>query len=140
MQLPPSLAFDPDRAERFLVELRRGFAGQIAWEPRHASWFGEEAQTLLQRYRVARVAADPPLHPGAGEPGGHEGLVYVRLHGSPRIYYSSYGDAYLDDLALRLRRSSAEETWCVFDNTASGAAFWNALALKDRLDADSRVA
>jgi len=135
VQLPPSLAFDPDRAESFLVALRRSFAGRIAWEPRHASWFGKEARALLLRYRVARVAADPPLHPGAEEPDGDGDLVYVRLHGSPRVYYSSYEDAYLDALADRLRRYTAQEVWCVFDNTASGAAFWNALALKDRFDA-----
>lgn len=134
VQLPPSLAFDPDRSERFLIDLRRGFAGHIAWEPRHASWFGAEAQALLRRYRVARVAADPPLHPGGGDPGGFPGLAYVRLHGSPSVYYSSYEDTFLDDLVARLRQGTAEETWCVFDNTASGAAFWNALAVKDRLD------
>jgi uncharacterized protein YecE (DUF72 family) len=32
--------------------------------------------------------------------------------------------------------STAEEVWCVFDNTASGAAFENACELRERLIAD----
>jgi uncharacterized protein YecE (DUF72 family) len=44
---------------------------------------------------VARVAADPAVVPEAVRPGGWTGLVYYRLHGSPRIYYSAYAPEYL---------------------------------------------
>jgi uncharacterized protein YecE (DUF72 family) len=47
------------------------------------------------------------------------------------MYYSSYDEAALCALASRLRDASAEETWCVFDNTTSGAATANALILKE---------
>jgi uncharacterized protein YecE (DUF72 family) len=77
--------------------------------------------------------------PEAGEPGGAPDPVYYRLHGSPRVYYSAYDAAYLDALATRLREHAAagRRAWCVFDNTASGAAASNALALLARLDADA---
>jgi uncharacterized protein YecE (DUF72 family) len=86
-------------------------------------------------HRIARVAADPARVPAAAVPGGCAELVYVRLHGSPVTYRSPYSDAYLAELATRLRAAAAEapEVWCIFDNTASGAAAGNALKLVDEL-------
>ena len=130
VQLPPSLAFDPAVAEAFFETFRRLFGGDIACEPRHASWFGAEADTLLAAHRIARVAADPARHLAAGEPGGWLGLAYWRLHGSPRIYYSPYDEAALRALATGLRSGPAADVWCIFDNTASGAAAVDALALQ----------
>ena len=130
VQLPPSLVFSPTLAREFLRSLRERFDGGVVCEPRHASWFSTEAERLLVEFRVARVAADPPPVAGAGQPGGWSGLVYYRLHGSPRVYYSSYADAYLHDLASALLSVAASaQVWCIFDNTAAGAAVANALAL-----------
>jgi uncharacterized protein YecE (DUF72 family) len=135
VQLPPSLVFDARVARAFFRMLRKHFARGIALEPRHASWFSDKAEALLNEYEVSRVAADPPRIQGGGEPGGWHGLAYLRLHGSPKVYYSSYGDHYLDSLVntlkdLRHRRIPA---WCIFDNTALGAATANALSVMDRL-------
>ena len=41
---------------------------------------------MLAGFHVARVAADP----GGEPPGGWNGLIYHRLHGSPEIYHSDY--------------------------------------------------
>jgi uncharacterized protein YecE (DUF72 family) len=130
-QLPPSLAYDTRVARAFFTALRKQFDGGVALEPRHASWLGEPAERLLKSFEIARVAADPTRAKGDGEPGGWPGLAYFRLHGSPRIYYSSYEDDYLDALAVKLRALQRRRipTWCIFDNTASGAATGNALSL-----------
>ena len=140
VQLPPSLRFEPEVAAAFLDDLRRRFAGGVAVEPRHETWFDATAGELLARHAVARVAADPARVPDAALTGGFAGLAYVRLHGSPRMYYSSYDDDYLDALALRLRELAvaARDVWCIFDNTAHGAAAANALSLVDRLTATPR--
>lgn len=130
VQFPPKLAFEAAAANRFFTHLRRGWAGAVACEPRHASWFEGEADALLVAHEVARVAADPARHPAAGEPGGWRGLAYWRLHGAPRMYYSAYGAPALGGLAEALRASGAQEAWCIFDNTASGAAAADALALQ----------
>lgn len=130
VQLPPSLAFDAAVAGAFFRLMRERTALPIALEPRHGSWFGDEPAALLVEHRVARVAADPARVPAAALPGGWQGLAYWRLHGSPRTYYSSYDTDYLTALAGSLRASAAERpTWCIFDNTASGAAAANALEL-----------
>lgn len=135
VQLPPSLAYDAANAKAFLADLRARHSGPVVIEPRHASWFTEDVADLLYAYRVGQVAADPACVPAAAEPGGWPELVYVRLHGSPEIYYSNYDAPFLDRLAERLRgyAERAREVWCIFDNTARFAATPNALSLLARL-------
>jgi uncharacterized protein YecE (DUF72 family) len=135
VQLPPSLELVEESATAFFQALRARAAVPLACEPRHPSWFSAAADDLLAGVGVARVAADPARVPAAAEPGGARVLCYVRLHGSPRMYYSSYSPEYLDALANTLEREAAagREVWCVFDNTAHGAATGNALDLLERL-------
>ncbi len=136
VQLPPSLALDERSAHNFFEVLRSVYEGPVVCEPRHQTWFSSGAGGLLEQYRVARVGADPPPAAGADEPGGWPDLVYLRLHGSPRKYWSSYDDGYLTVLATSLSRIAASaDVWCVFDNTASGAALANALDLSELVSA-----
>ena len=129
VQLPPSLAFEPEVAAAFFAELSAGWRRKIACEPRHPSWFEPGADAMLADRRVARVAADPARVPSAAEPGGWRGLTYYRLHGSPATYRSSYDDGRLEAYAERVAAGPAP-TWCIFDNTASSAATGDALKLK----------
>jgi uncharacterized protein YecE (DUF72 family) len=135
VQLPPSLAFDEGVADTFFAALRSRFAIALACEPRHASWFEPAADALLGKHQIARVAADPALIEAAARSGGWRGLSYYRLHGSPRIYRSSYDEQALAKYAemLATDRQSGREAWCIFDNTASSAATGNALRLKELL-------
>ncbi len=129
-QLPPRLALDPAAAETFFSILRQLHSGPVALEPRHPSWFDPAADSLLQSFSIARVVADPAITPRAAQPGGHPGLLYLRLHGSPRTYYSAYTPESLAAIAVTLQQTSASEIWCIFDNTASGAAATDALTLE----------
>ena len=131
VQLPPSLAFDRSVAAGFFGTLRDRFDGDAACEPRHASWFGAEADALLAEMRIARVAADPARAPGADLRGGWAGLAYYRLHGSPQIYRSSYTADYLGKIAESVTAAvdAGVPAWCIFDNTTVGAAAGNALQL-----------
>ena len=135
VQLPPKLSFDPGAAEGFFAHLQENIDAKVVCEPRHPGWFEPAAGALLERLRVARVAADPALGPAAAVPGGWPGLAYWRLHGSPRIYRSSYDEAALDDYAAQIRAAltAGNEAWCMFDNTAGSAATGNALGLMERL-------
>jgi uncharacterized protein YecE (DUF72 family) len=128
VQLPPKLAYDAALATHFFAHLRRHDRGVVACEPRHPTWFTPEADACLREFAVSRVAADPAIVAAAGLPGGDAALRYIRLHGSPQTYWSSYDDVRLETLAVTI---AAEESpvWCIFDNTARGAATANALAL-----------
>ena len=124
-QLPPSLRFDAGDAEDAFAAMRRTFPGTLVLEPRHKSWSSPLARVLLQEYAIDRVLADPaPVWPMSDF---SEAPRYVRLHGAPQIYYSRYSDAEIRVFAERLAAGS----WCVFDNTASGAAIENALTMRE---------
>ncbi|WP_346657392.1 DUF72 domain-containing protein [Pseudomonas sp. dw_612] len=130
IQLPPSLAYDPVTAAAFFRMLRQRYEGTAVLEPRHETW--REANGLLIEHRIGRVAADPSPITGGTTPGGWSGVRYWRLHGSPRIYYSDYDVSRLQVLAAKIQLSAqaGAETWCIFDNTASGFALGNALSLR----------
>ncbi len=146
VQLPPSLAFDAARDAAFFAGLRARHPGAIVCEPRHPTWFADEAHALLRAHRVGRAGADPACAPGAGEPGGWLGpngdgrgaVLYYRWHGSPRMYWSDYPDAWLAGRAAALARwPSDAERWCIFDNTGGGFAMPNALAFRAMVDDQS---
>jgi uncharacterized protein YecE (DUF72 family) len=132
VQLPPSLQFDAALAGGFFTLLKKSFSCMLACEARHPSWFSDEATALMTSEQIARVIADPPK----GQPGPHVPTtadIYVRLHGYPRVYYSAYDQGYIAQLArdMAVHNSFGRTVWCVFDNTASGAAVPNAVALLD---------
>lgn len=130
VQLPPSLAFESRTARTFFTLLRERHDGPVVCEPRHASWFELEAEKLLIRHRIGRVAADPAVVPAAAFPGGWPGIVYYRLHGSPRKYWSIYEVERVARWAQALRAlPRGTLAWCVFDNTAGGGAAGNALQM-----------
>lgn len=134
IQLPPKLDFDADVAAVFFAAMHARFDCMLACEARHPGWFDTEATAVLTEARVTRVIADP----ANGQPGAHvptTAAIYTRLHGAPRIYYSSYSDAYLDQLTadIATHQQAGRDVWCIFDNTASGAATANALAVQQGL-------
>jgi uncharacterized protein YecE (DUF72 family) len=134
LQLPPKYAFEARRVGRFLDLLRQRHTGPVVCEPRHATWTSDAAVRLLVKFRVARVAADPPRAPGLDTPGGWPGVLYYRWHGSPRPYFSSYSGEQLAALAVKLSEATVD-AWCIFDNTGSGSAAGNALDLRAHLGA-----
>ena len=132
VQLPPSLEFEFDVAHSFLVALRERYDGAVAVEPRHATWFAPASTCLLRGHRCTRVAADPARVPAAARVGAWKEVEYRRLHGSPRIYASSYDEVYLRRLATKLVRAqkAGKMPWCIFDNTMFGSAAANGLTLQ----------
>jgi uncharacterized protein YecE (DUF72 family) len=135
VQLPPSLKFDEALATGFFALLKESFHCMLACEARHPTWFGEEATQLLVDAGITRVIADP----AKGQPGEHVPTtadIYVRLHGSPRVYYSSYDTGYISHLAvdMAVHVAAGRNVWVIFDNTASGAAVPNAVDLVDAFE------
>jgi uncharacterized protein YecE (DUF72 family) len=132
IQLPPSFAFERRLARSFLTLLRRHFEGSAVIEPRHRSWFEPAAEEVLREFDIGRVGSDPALVAAAATPMVGTRLLYRRLHGSPRMYFSSYDESYLERLARDMTAPSrSREHWCIFDNTAHGFATANALRLAE---------
>ena len=131
-QLPPSLAFEPDRLAQFFALLPRTGAQAAdlarrhdervkgrtrldvdprmrlrhALEVRHASFEVPSFIDLLRRSEIALVVADTagkwPLIEDVTAD-----FVYVRLHGDEKIYESGYTDAALDVWADKWLRGAA---------------------------------
>jgi len=133
VQLPPSLGFDEAVVRRFFEALRCRFDKSVVVEPRHETW--RSAQQLLIDYQVGQVGASPSRFELDGQPSGWSGIAYWRLHGVPVVYRSAYTDQYLRELAAQLKRAHDQGTipWCIFDNTASGAAVGDALSMRSYL-------
>jgi uncharacterized protein YecE (DUF72 family) len=76
VQLPPSLSFDASVVTPFLDAVRKVYNGPMVCEPRHATWFSSAVASLLDRYGISRVAADPPPVPEATVPAGWPRVAY----------------------------------------------------------------
>jgi uncharacterized protein YecE (DUF72 family) len=180
-QLPASSKFDPERLEGFLRALPKtaGEAAQLArrhdarakhgvhlqtddesrrlrhvLEPRDVSFLGAACVELLRAHNVALAISDSPHWPYAEEPTAD--FMYLRLHGSQKLYASQYTDAELDAWAARVRafrrgimpkdarrittaRVSKQErdVYVYFDNDAQAFAAQDALRLIARLSRKS---
>ena len=130
VQTPPTFHYEERRCRTFFLLLRAHFDGAVAVEPRHRSWFTPAAELLFNELALSRVAADPAPVPGGERPSGSQRLVYYRLHGSPHLYHSAYSaDVKRTVTQLLTDALDHRETavWCIFDNTAEGAALSDAL-------------
>ncbi|MFO7653341.1 MAG: DUF72 domain-containing protein [Candidatus Krumholzibacteriia bacterium] len=126
-----------------------------ALEFRSEHFLTAEVVRLCRRHGVALVFADSGDWPYVEEITA--GFVYVRLHGSPRTYASSYSGAALDDWAHKVRRWAAGDepprprrvtdrrpprrkhrtVYVYFDNDHHAHAPRNARALAERLGVES---
>jgi uncharacterized protein YecE (DUF72 family) len=90
---------------------------------------------VLREHGVSRVMADPP----AGQPGAHvptSAASYIGLHGTPKVYYSSYPPEFLREVEQRMvaMAQPGADLWCIFDNTAEGHSVPNALEVLRGVD------
>ncbi|MDF2695021.1 MAG: hypothetical protein K0S65_3404 [Labilithrix sp.] len=166
-QLPPQLGFDAERIEAFLASLPRTTAQaaelatchdarlkhgayldvrddrpiRYALEVRHESFDDPAFVRLLRRANVALCVADtagkwPYLEDVTAD------LVYVRLHGSRRLYASGYSSHKLDEWAERIRgwHRGGRDVYVYFDNDVKVRAPFDAMNLAARLGHGKRVA
>lgn len=142
VQLPPKLKFDQHVAGSFFDVLHERANVKVVCEPRHPSWFGDDASDLFIAHNITRVIADPPIVGVDHVPPLKSDTIYIRLHGSHDMYRSAYSESYLSELGLWINRQldARVQVWCVFDNTAVGAALGNALFLKRWMSASRNIA
>ena len=133
LQLPGRLDWQRRVVQRFFGRLQDRIEVPVVCEPRHPSWCCASAERLFERLGVSWVCADPVRVCHNRSVAGR--IRYYRLHGSPRVYWSSYTESALSALAMQIQedRRSAQQVWCIFDNTAAGAAWNNAQTLNAKL-------
>ncbi|PRY31013.1 DUF72 domain-containing protein [Umezawaea tangerina] len=133
-QLPPWLPFEASRLTTFLTQLP---PGRHAVEARHSTFDTPEFTDLLHSHNIATVLADSGgKYPVLDTPTAD--FIYIRLHGPGELYVGDYSEAALEGWAERVRGWAVErDVFVYFDNTMSGAAPYNAMALSERLGIQS---
>lgn len=128
LQFPPSLPFDPFFLENLFESIRHSYLGPIVIEPRNSTWNCNEALELMMNFGVSKVVADPERCHITKRHIDYAGLTYLRYHGTPDIYRSSYSDEILKELKEKVAEAP-KDLWIIFDNTTLGHATENALKL-----------
>ena len=128
-QLPPSLSFNEKEFAHFCKCLNP--SKSHALEVRHPSWITDRLFAILEKHNIAFCIADT-----AGRYPYHEvvtaDFVYVRLHGSKKLYASDYSEEELQTWAKKVREWE-RDAYVYFDNDFAGHAVKNAKRLKEIL-------
>jgi uncharacterized protein YecE (DUF72 family) len=129
-QLPPSYTYSPEHLEKIISNMDQQYNNVI--EFRHRSWWEPIVYTELGKNNICFCTVS---YPGLPDPLiVNSPFVYVRLHGVPQLYYSTYSKEYLHKLATELKeKTSIKKRYIYFDNTASLAAIQNANEIKELL-------
>jgi len=129
-QLPPSLTFDEHRFEEFCRALpASGY--RYAVEVRHASWLTDRFYALLKKYGIALCISDTAGCYTLDETVTAD-FLYIRLHGSRKLYVSIYTEQELEHWADKIIAWD-RDTYVYFDNDHAGHAPQNALRLSKLL-------
>lgn len=126
-QFPPNYHYDAEKLEHIISKLDPKFKNVI--EFRHESWWTPEAVTKLANHNITMCSVS---HPKLPETVFTESkLVFVRLHGTPRMFYSDYSNEQLSALKDSIEKDkSVEKIFIYFNNTAGTAGILNALEMK----------
>jgi uncharacterized protein YecE (DUF72 family) len=121
LQLPPTMAAEPDRLDATLACFPR--AVRVAVEFRHRSWYRDEIRSILAAYGAALCLSDRHGRPQQPEPWRTAGWSYLRLHhgiASPRPCYGRTSiDSWARRMAERWRRG---DVYVFFNNDPRGCA------------------
>jgi len=133
-QFPPSFRLDLAKLDSFCA-LLEAVAGHTrhAFEFRHSSWFAPELYEFLRQRNLGLCVADAPRWPTCEEVTAD--FVYVRFHGSERLYSSCYSTEELKTWAEKIARWRREgrDVFAYFNNDAEGFALQNARELTNLL-------
>jgi len=129
LQLPPNMGFREEILIAFCRNLDPSF--QHALEIRHPSWIDPLVFKILREYNIAFCLSDT-----AGKYPYHEEItgdfIYVRLHGSRKLYASDYSEDEIQGWALKIQNWKSQ-AYIYFDNDFQGFAVKNAQRLQEVL-------
>lgn len=122
-QLPPSIRYEESILNEIIEALNPAFINVI--EFRHKSWWSKKVYDALAQNYIVFCTVSHPSMPSTlvvNSP-----ISYIRLHGVPRMFYSSYGDQELLDLYEAIqKKTKIKQAFIYFNNTADTAGVINA--------------
>ena len=135
-QLPPSLALNLERLERFLEVVPNDVVG--VFEFRHPSWYVPETYRLLERRGASFCTHD--MKGSKSERMAVGSVAYVRFHGAGGKYWGRYPDQELRSWAewMSEQAVAGRPVWAYFNNDIDGHAVLDAQTLKSMLQQTQR--
>ncbi|MBF4491327.1 DUF72 domain-containing protein [Flavobacterium sp. MR2016-29] len=122
-QFPPSYQFTSERLHQIIDNLDLNFKNVV--EFRHESWWNKEVWNAFLENNITFCSVSHPQLPQTifkDFP-----LIFIRLHGVPKMFYSSYSTQELVDIKAEI---ASKPAFVYFNNTASEAGILNALELQ----------
>lgn len=129
-QLPPSYHYSPENLQSVINNLDSNFENVV--EFRHQSWWIPEVWKALVKNNITFCSVSHPQLPETiftAFP-----LIYIRLHGNEKLFYSSYSTEKLSTIATSVSDNNEKKTFIYFNNTASTAGILNALEIKKTIN------
>lgn len=128
-QLPPSFREDRETLEQFCLLLQEDPVSRRTrhvFEFRHNSWCQPQVYKILEEHNIALCIADAPRWPRTEEVTAD--FVYIRFHGSQKLYTSSYTSEELKEWARKICHwfEQGKDIYAYFNNDAGGYAVANA--------------
>src|SRR5436190_7032746 len=125
-QLPPKFVYTEERLDLIMSNMHKGFKNTI--EFRHESWWTSEVYKKLKEENIIFCGISHPTLPD--DVIITDKIAYYRLHGVPKLYYSSYKQTTLKKIANTLAGDKkVKEAFIYFNNTATPGAIENAVLL-----------
>jgi uncharacterized protein YecE (DUF72 family) len=128
-QLPPSLTFDLDLLQDFLLTLSPQYKNVI--EFRHESWYREEVYELLRAHNIIFCVVSAPELPDRIVETSE--ISYYRFHGRIGWYKYNYSEEELEDWSEAIKKTKAKECYAYFNNDYQAHAIWNCKRLSELL-------
>ncbi|MDQ3110158.1 MAG: DUF72 domain-containing protein [Bacteroidota bacterium] len=128
-QLPPTFAYSPENLDHVFDTVPPSSRNVI--EFRHSSWWNEKVFKQFSQSGIIFCNVDyPGLQPEFVATGSKS---YLRLHGVPELFKSSYS---LDKLKMFVKNipGTVESCNIYFNNTAANAAYENASTFATLID------
>ncbi len=133
-QFPPLFNYTDERLELLRCSLQPGYRNVV--EFRHGSWWNESVYKSLADKNIIFCIPSHPTMPD--QLVTTASIVYMRLHGKEKLFYSQYSPQELKKIQNSLvGKKDLQEMWVYFNNTASTAGIINALEFKVMMESAS---
>jgi uncharacterized protein YecE (DUF72 family) len=125
-QLPASFSYSDENLQLVIDALDYSFDNVI--EFRNNDWWRQEVYDALRERNITFCNVSYPKLPD--QLIATNAIGYVRLHGVPKLFYSGYSDAFLQNLKVSMGAQHWEKAFVYFNNTASAEGVRNALTFQ----------
>ncbi|WP_432221931.1 DUF72 domain-containing protein [Flavobacterium sp. TMP13] len=129
-QFPPSYHYSAENLNLIIAQFDTNYSNVV--EFRHISWWIPEVSEALTKNNISLCSVSHPQLPEIifkDSP-----IVYIRLHGNEKMFYSSYSLSELNQIKETIISiKKLKSVYVYFNNTASSGGILNAIELKKLL-------